>query len=117
MKNKKRKWIYLLVLMGLLLKFIITGIIVLLSTRGNKEDRPDKLSDPNGNLQNTITIRTQVRTKPNAAFELGLPPELGERTICFYSILIKATFSGQGRLFESPHSLPIKSIENQSSNA
>lgn len=59
MKKKNRKWIYLAVLMGLLVKFIITGIIVIL-TRGNREDRPDKLSDPSNKKENSITVQTKV---------------------------------------------------------
>jgi cytoskeletal protein RodZ len=65
MKDKRRKWIYLLVLMGLLLKFIITGLIVILTIRGIREERLNKFPDLDSNLQNTTSAGTQAWTKPN----------------------------------------------------
>ncbi len=60
MKDKKRKLIYLLILMGLLLKFIITGLIVILTIRGIREERLNKFPDLDSYLQNSVSVSAEA---------------------------------------------------------
>ena len=67
MKGRNKKWIYLLVVIGLLLKFVITGLIVIFTIRGTREEKLNKFPILDSSLQNTTIFGTQVlRTGMNS---------------------------------------------------
>lgn len=68
MRGRNKKWIYMLLLMGLLLKFVITGLIVIFTIRGTREEKLNKIPDLDSSLQNTIIFGTQ-------AWWTGMNPE------------------------------------------
>ena len=66
MKGMNKKWIYLLVVIGLLLKFVITGLIVIFTIRGTREEKLNKFPILDSSLQNTTIFGTQtLRTGMN----------------------------------------------------
>ncbi len=60
MKGRNKKWIYLVVVIGLLLKFVITGLIVIFTIRGTREEKLNKFPTLDSRLQNTTIFGTQA---------------------------------------------------------